>query len=696
MRFGPVLRRHYKVAVAVACGIAAAAMAPVTQGFLSSDRLLYDLALWSHSLMSIRPHPAETPVVVVAIDTRTLEAPELKAIPRVFFGPVFADLLRIAFEHDAGVVGFDVLFAYDSTRFSATLDATFREELARGAGKIVLGRSAKIVPPDPLLLSAGDDALGFMELPRDRDGVTRVVPAAYRTADGATVPTFAAQIAAKVGGAMPHSIMLSPTWHLEDISTYSLIDVLRCRDPRRLRGVFAGRAVLVGTTVPDEDRFVAPSRFIRARQVEPQRDSQDDACHMPSIGASDSSSTTVAGVFVHAAAVESVLLGRNVTLVPTWMTTALAGLAGAAGAAIATLLVPAMALLYLAGGIVLLLAAGFLLLAAGLWLPVTCALLALPASAGVGYAARFLIEDYRRRWIQRIFGQYLAPALVDQLASSGEAPVLGGEKRDVTVMFADLSGFTALSGLVSPQTLMARTNRYLTIISEEIEKTGGHVDKYIGDAVMAIWGAPAENPAHAESATHAAFAIAKRVAALCEASIGSGDHGFWIKIGINSGDAVVGNVGSPRRLAYTVVGETVNIASRLESLPSAYGCIVVMGEATQSKLQGRYATCELDLVRLKGKVDAVAVFEPFEASPKVAEYISKYREALLLYRARHFADAERAWLALSYPGIVDPRKREQTAATAQTPNHVMAGRAAAYAAEPPPHDWQGEWIRDSK
>src|SRR5204862_6612090 len=161
----------------------------------------------------------------------------------------------------------------------------------------------------------------------------------------------------------------------------------------------------------------------------------------------------------------------------------------------------------------------------------------LPAAAAVAamvvaYVVRFVIEDRRRRRMQHAFGHYLAPQIVDQLIDSDATLHLGGEEREVTIMFADLSGFTALSGKVGPAELMRVTNSYLGIIVEAVEATGGYVDKFIGDAVMGIWGAPAPNPDHAAAASRAALAAVAGVMRAKAEADARHEPGYAVKIGI--------------------------------------------------------------------------------------------------------------------------------------------------------------------
>jgi len=692
------VRDRYRELVVAACGLGALAATVASGGTVGLDRLLYDLALAGHHALGANQRSSE-PVAVVAIDRATLDAPELRDIPRVFMGPAFTTMLDATVGAGATAVGFDVIFAYDSTRFDPKLEAPFRAALERHGEKVVLGRSAQTAPALPILLAAPDDAIGFLELPRDPDGVSRRVPAALATDQG-PVPTMTERLLARAGRAMPAEVRLAPAWHLETMPTYALIDVTRCAaagDRGALERAFAGKVVLVGTTLAEEDRRLAPSRFIAPPASTPRTESGAVACRLERQGASDPDTETIPGVFIHAAAVESVLAGRLIEPAPSGLVAGLSGAAGTAGALIAIAAAPAVTVAALAAGVLALVLGSAGLLAAGLWLPTALAALALPVAAGIAYAIRFMVEERRRRWIQRVFGHYLAATVVDQLAAAEAPPTLGGERREVTVMFADLSGFTALSGRIPPQALMETTNRYLVLIAEEVERTGGYVDKFIGDAVMAIWGAPVANPRHAQSAVRATLAIGARMAEERTAALTRGDDGFWVKMGVNSGPAIVGNVGSPKRLAYTVVGETVNLAARFESLPGDYGCLIVIGAATAAALDGAYPVCELDFIKVKGKAEPVKVYEPFAATNGVvSDYCQGFARGLAAYRARRFGEAQQLWLGLVYPGIVDPKKRASEGAAVATPNRAMAARATVFLTEPPPVGWRGEWVRESK
>ena len=211
--------------------------------------------------------------------------------------------------------------------------------------------------------------------------------------------------------------------------------------------------------------------------------------------------------------------------------------------------------------------------------------------------------------METAFGCYLAPQVVRQLSEEGLAVQLGGEVREVTVMFADLSNFTGISDTMQPAELMELTNRYFKVIVKVIDRMGGYVDKFIGDSVMAMWGAPASTPDSAARALTSAFAIQRRIRELKNATGSTDLAKFDVKIGISSGPAIVGNVGAPRRLSYTALGATVNLAARLEKVCGTFGCRIVVDANTMAAVKDRYLFCELDAVTLKGKRAPVPIYE---------------------------------------------------------------------------------------
>ncbi|HWB51477.1 MAG TPA: adenylate/guanylate cyclase domain-containing protein [Stellaceae bacterium] len=691
--------------IVLAGGLAAAASLALGPAMSPVDGLLYDVSL---NLTAKRPGTAGEPVAVVALDEESLGSPELAAMPRALFAPVWAKLVDGLTKSGAKAIGFDIIFAYSANRLSgvdAAHDQSFLASLHRARDRVVLARTARMPPAFPYIAAVFDPgadagkkdpgAVAYVELDPDADGVQRRVQASLRTSEGDALPSIAATLLARAGrAAMPAEVLLAPARPLEAIPSYRLIDVLRCldRDPDALRAAFAGKVVLIGTTLPDEDRKRTPDRFMSPSVpvAVPVADAASGGCNLARLGPSDWSSRTVPGVFAHAGAIEEVLTGDLIRPLPRGPRALVAGLGGALGVVFGFALSPwlaagAAAMLGLA-----LFATALLALPLGFWIPA-----ALPAGAGAGgmvlaYLARFVVEDRRRRRIQRAFGHYLAPVIVDRLAENDTELRLGGERRDVTVMFADLSGFTALSGRLGPEELTRLTNDYLGLLVREVEATNGYVDKFIGDAVMAVWGAPHADPDHAAHAAQAALAgLASVNQAKAEADR-NGLPGYSVKMGLNSGPAVIGNVGAPGRYNYTAIGETVNIAARLEGIPHDYNCAIVVGPATAAAVAGRYLVCELDWVQVKGKAEPIAIYELL--APRLAEdqpelrYCRDYAEALASYRRGDFPAAEAAWRRMRHP---------RPSSEPSTPPEIMADRCAYLRADPP-REWTGVFVKTTK
>jgi adenylate cyclase len=325
------------------------------------------------------------------------------------------------------------------------------------------------------------------------------------------------------------------------------------------------------------------------------------------------------------------------------------------------------------------------------WLPLIEPVAALATAAATVLLFRYWVVDRVGRRIRSAFSHYLAPSLVDQLVDSEAELRLGGERREVTIMFADLSGFTAMSTRLSPEELMALTNSYHALMVEAVEATGGYVNQFVGDAVMAIFGAPVPNPDHAACAARAALRVVASVMQAKADADRRGVPGYAVKIGLNSGPAVVGNVGAPKRYNYTAVGETVNIAARLEGVPEDYGCRIVVGPNTAAAIGDRFVICELDWIKVKGKDTPFSVYqligEKSTANGAELACLAQYEAGLERYRAGDFAGAEEVW---RYQG-----EHPNPGATGTSPPLVMAGRCARLKAAPP-ESWDGVYVRATK
>lgn len=264
----------------------------------------------------------------------------------------------------------------------------------------------------------------------------------------------------------------------------------------------------------------------------------------------------------------------------------------------------------------------------------------------------FLTESRAKRNLGKLFGQYVPPELVDEMVLDPAHYSVKGEWRDrrmLTVLFSDIRDFTSISEKLDPTELSELLNEFLTPMTGIIHNARGTIDKYMGDAIMAFWGAPLDDPDHAQNAVEAALQMEFMVHDLAKEFKARGWPAIQIGIGLNTGTMNVGNMGSEFRMAYTVLGDAVNLGARLEGLTKEYGVRTIVSEYTRNAVDG-FAFRELDRVRVKGKDEPVAIFEPvcksFNVSPKMQSQIDKYHEAQKLYRQQQWDKAYQMFLEL--------------------------------------------------
>ncbi|THD54975.1 MAG: CHASE2 domain-containing protein [Bradyrhizobium sp.] len=305
----------------------------------------------------------------------------------------------------------------------------------------------------------------------------------------------------------------------------------------------------------------------------------------------------------------------------------------------------------------------------------------------------FVREQAQRRQIRSAFGQYLSPALVEQLAQSPEKLKLGGEEREMTIMFSDVRGFTTISESYKsdPQGLTALMNRFLTPLTNAILARKGTIDKYMGDAIMAFWNAPLDDKEHQINACEAALDMLERIDVLNkerEIESQNGGHSFIpinVGVGLNTGTCVVGNMGSNLRFDYSVLGDSVNLASRLEGQSKEYGFPIIVGSKTALAVKEKFAILELDFIMVKGKKEpeviyAIAGREDTAQSGRFQRLRNLTIEMLACYRGR---DWEGALAAIERGRLTDD------ANTLELLYDLYEARILGYRKNPPPEDWNG-------
>ena len=291
----------------------------------------------------------------------------------------------------------------------------------------------------------------------------------------------------------------------------------------------------------------------------------------------------------------------------------------------------------------------------------------------------FFVETRNKRHLSNVFGQYIPASLVEEIDATGAEVSLQGETREMTVLFSDVRSFTTISEGLDARELTQMMNEFLTPFTSAIQMHRGTIDKYMGDCVMAFWGAPLPDPDHARNALLAAFDMLSAVRSLDDEFRARGWPEIRVGVGISSGNMNVGNMGSEFRVAYTVMGDTVNLGSRLEGLTKRYGVDIIVSEMTADMVED-FVFRELDLVRVEGKTQPVSIFEPVGArdavSDAVVDEVNEYARALAAYRRQDWDDAAERLDALG-------KINDSLLYT------MYLERINRFRHEPPPPDWDG-------
>jgi adenylate cyclase len=306
--------------------------------------------------------------------------------------------------------------------------------------------------------------------------------------------------------------------------------------------------------------------------------------------------------------------------------------------------------------------------------PIAMAVIVLAAATIGGLAT----EGREKASLRAVFSQYVSRTIVDRILAEPARAKLGGERKELTVLFSDIRGFSAFAEGMGPETLASFLGEYLTPMTDLVLESGGTLDKYIGDAVMAIWAAPIDIPDHAARACEVALRMHEALVDLNKKWQAEGKPKIAIGIGINTGPMAVGNMGSAARFDYTVLGDQVNLGARLEALTKEYGVGILVGEATALAAGGRFVFREIDVVRVKGRAGAAPVYQLVGRAGVTVD--PRFTDALATYRKRDFSQARSAFSLLE----ADPVAR------------TMAERCAVLAAQPPPEDWDGVYEQRGK
>lgn len=620
------------------------------------------------------PHRPDPNITIVAIDDASLTQIGRWPWPR----SVHAEIVRKLKAAGAAVIGYDVNFPEPSDEKD---DGEFAAAL-KEAGNVVLplelsmlvGRGSLTYDPQTVLqpiplLGAAAKATGHVNSPPDTDNVFRRIPLAVKGKDASRIPAFEAEVLRLYGrgdrmseapldalGRMRVNFS-GPPHNPEGFRVISAVNVLR--DTVDLAPLQGG-IVMVGATAFDlHDNLLVPT----------------------------SGGQPMPGVEIHASVLDTLLGKRWLRDVPSWATALyLVFLGLALGLWVPRLRarysLPAAVALWVVSVVV-----AFVLFDRGWLLDVLWPTFAIIfAYAGVTLERR-IASDRQRRELKTAFSRYVSPAVVETILADPSKLRLGGERKNMSVLFSDICGFTSISEKLTPEKLVEILNKYLSRMTAIVFEERGVLDKYIGDAVMAFWNAPFEQPDHAFRAVATALKM-QRVLEEMDAKKEFGDVEIRIGVGINTGDMVVGNVGGEARFDYTVIGDNVNLGSRLEALTRQYKVGVIVTEATRQACGDRILFRHLDKVAVKGKKEPALIFEAIveaeSATPEQKKFAQLFDAAIAKYLAKDFA------------GCVADSDEILKTKPDDFSTQQLKERASHFIAEPPSADWDGTWVYTKK
>ncbi len=300
----------------------------------------------------------------------------------------------------------------------------------------------------------------------------------------------------------------------------------------------------------------------------------------------------------------------------------------------------------------------------------------------------FMMERKQKGFIKGAFSQYLSPTVIDQIVENPDMLQLGGEKREMTPFFSDIQGFSTISEGLTPEELVQLLNEYLTAMCDIVSSYHGTIDKFEGDAIIAFWGAPLELPDHATVACHAAIDMQKRNEEMRKTLREQNRPMLYTRIGMSSGPVVVGNMGSADRMDYTMMGDVVNLAARLEGVNKFYQTFTMIPQSTYELAKDDIDTRQLDVIRVVGKKEPISVYEVLErknqTSSEKSGVVEKFLKALKLYEERNFADASKEFEKVL---AIDPD---------DGPSQTYVKRCGVFLETPPEKDWDGVYTFTEK
>ena len=601
-------------------------------GFLTERELTLGLSFDAlltlrHMIFGDRHQVQASNVVVVNIDEDTFDAPGFDDQPFALWAPQFATVLDALDGAGAKVIGIDLIFATTAEKVKPGHDRPLWASLGRlgAAERVVLADASfgkRYLGPHKYFaaLVGYQKNIRSVNVPIGVDGIVRYLPMWQSTGgNGTTIPTFSLTLAQRAGfnlEKLPTGMRsMAPNYGDAMVApVYAFQAIHQCAGAgaqgiENLKAAFAGKIVLLGAAIDVEDRKVTSGRvFVESGDPQslPCADTVSEGPLLLQLQqqSTPSSRRTIPGVFIHAQAINDLLRGEIARFWPVGLGMLAFGAMASAGSVFSIFLRAQTAGLLLAGTLLLWIAGTVASASLDWFAPLLGGVTAAASAFLIGLGLRTFVIDRERRRMALALSRYLDVHLAQKLMESDQPPELGGETREVTIWFSDIAGFSTRAEHMDAKELVAQLNAHFTLIGQAIEAEGGIIDKYVGDAVVAIFGALVPLPNHAAAAMRAALKVQERLAA--EAGK---DGAFKIRIGLNTGSCIVGNVGSINRINYTAIGDSVNVAARLEAANKELGTSILASDATVRAAGPGFVCRDLGPIHVKGRVEVGVVHD---------------------------------------------------------------------------------------
>jgi len=644
---------------------------------------------------------ADTRVAVIAIDEKALASlPQKLPYPREYYAKLIDNLTAAG----ARLIVFDIAFTEPSVA-DPNEDLVFARAAQRSGRVIFAGKVVNEIAKNEILnvylskpiapLLAGNADWAIVNVPEEDDGFIRsyllyqefnnqkYLPLALRAYIRLTNGKAELDHAARNGTALrlnnldipyygPNTFLINfrgpagtfPTFSLADVLDDSSFDLGAIEDTdifneHLAAKTFKNKIVFIGASVEElQDNKFTPFFSYGGKKRK------------------------IPGVEVHANALSTLLRRDFIKLAPYWV-----NLVMIVAASFLTMLIvlatrATFGIIFGVLEILALLVTAFAFFSIQqIWLLVAAPVIAIVLSY-LGNSVQLVVFERReQRFVRKVFSQFVSKSVVDEMLAAGEMPKFGGEKRELSILFSDVRGFTTYCEKHPEEVVVQRLNEYLTEMVEIVFRNQGTLDKFIGDAVMALFGAPYHYAEHAEKACVTACEMIASLRGIQKRWSAKAEDYFQIGIGINTGTVIVGNMGSQQKFEYTVIGDEVNLASRLEGANKQYWTSIVISESTYAQVKRKARVRELDLVKVKGKKKPARIFElcSMEKLPAIEQdlLIGVYHQGLLQYKKREWYNALKEF------------KRVLRYFPSDGPSRVYVKRCLDFIMNPPPADWDG-------